>query len=478
MAKASGSIDLNSLKVAGEGASKYITQIDGGGIKVHDVNAVDTDFVQITSSGMNIYQGGNTDSNVVASFGSTTVIGSTGSNKLFLSSDEINFNTKEEVSAFNIDLDAGTLPIKTSYNFGTILIPREFNHTNRKTISITSVAAESCTLSKATFKYDFSRFNFGASTAVSIGSTSNCTAIITSNNTYKFPEVLVTPNSKQISKGNSYEYYFVLTIGSYSFRCTVTVTYNSSNQIISTFNFIGSNFPSGSYAFIQCSKLGFFTRTNSVLAPAYTIGNRYIDANPTLNISGGYSTAMGFGLKAQTEYQVVLGVYNDNNNNNIFEIGNGTSDASRSNIFEITNTGTVMAGGSIKVKGHDGYIGDNNAQSNSTTMGSGNPSTGTYRTTGVYFTLSAGVYILIGRISYASNTTGRRVALWGHGSSQPYSTLDHSISNQTYTTGAATNVQTIAIATPGSDITYRLLGFQNSGSTLDINAYARVVRIR
>lgn len=76
MSKASGSIDLKSLKVAGDGASKYITAIDGDGIKIHAENNVDVNYSLINAEGMEIYQGETvSDSIRVAKFGSITTIG-------------------------------------------------------------------------------------------------------------------------------------------------------------------------------------------------------------------------------------------------------------------------------------------------------------------------------------------------------------------------------------------------------------------
>ena len=78
MSKASGSIDLNSLKVAGEGASKYITEIGSSGISVHDASS-NSNYVAITSSGMEVYAG-TSSSNKVAEFKSYINIGNGHSN--------------------------------------------------------------------------------------------------------------------------------------------------------------------------------------------------------------------------------------------------------------------------------------------------------------------------------------------------------------------------------------------------------------
>lgn len=72
---ASGSIDLKSLKVAGE-PNKYITYIDAtNGIRVHEAGAVNMNFVQINSTGMSIYVGGQADSNKIAEFSSYITLG-------------------------------------------------------------------------------------------------------------------------------------------------------------------------------------------------------------------------------------------------------------------------------------------------------------------------------------------------------------------------------------------------------------------
>lgn len=72
--KTSTTIDITSLKVAGEGASKYITEITGnGGINVHDATS-NSNYVAITSDGMEIYRGTDTATKV-AEFKSYITLG-------------------------------------------------------------------------------------------------------------------------------------------------------------------------------------------------------------------------------------------------------------------------------------------------------------------------------------------------------------------------------------------------------------------
>lgn len=76
MAKGSATIDIAALKVAGEGASKYITEIDSNGIKIHAENNVNANYTVINAEGMEIFQGNTeTDSISMAKFGTVARIG-------------------------------------------------------------------------------------------------------------------------------------------------------------------------------------------------------------------------------------------------------------------------------------------------------------------------------------------------------------------------------------------------------------------
>ncbi len=82
---ASGSIDLNSLKVAGK-PNKYITYVDSdNGIRVYDgtlSNGDQVNFVKINSDGMQIYKGGSDINNKIADFGLSVIIGQTNTSHL------------------------------------------------------------------------------------------------------------------------------------------------------------------------------------------------------------------------------------------------------------------------------------------------------------------------------------------------------------------------------------------------------------
>lgn len=68
-------------------------------------------------------------------------------------------------------------------------------------------------------------------------------------------------------------------------------------------------------------------------------------------------TLGGEGLVSSSNSQVVLGKYNDPNTSSPLVIGNGTSDSSRANVFEITNDGSIsVANTALSSNGVDTYL--------------------------------------------------------------------------------------------------------------------------
>lgn len=73
--------------------------------------------------------------------------------------------------------------------------------------------------------------------------------------------------------------------------------------------------------------------------------------------SGKYSHANGFGTIAGYESQTVVGTYNDNNENTLFEVGNGSNPDNLSNAFEVYSDGHVNINGDIYQNGEKINIG-------------------------------------------------------------------------------------------------------------------------
>ena len=76
--------------------------------------------------------------------------------------------------------------------------------------------------------------------------------------------------------------------------------------------------------------------------------------NGDLNINlGNYNLISGLGLHNKNAYSTILGKYNKPNEDYIFSIGNGNTDASRKNIFGITWNGRVNTIGTYATNGAD-----------------------------------------------------------------------------------------------------------------------------
>ena len=103
---ASGSIDLKSLKVAGEGATSYITAIDNNGIKVHAANNIDLNYTQITSDGMEVFKTDGAESNPsavsIANFGEIVRIGKQDETYIKMDYHSLQLVDKEQNSYFHI----------------------------------------------------------------------------------------------------------------------------------------------------------------------------------------------------------------------------------------------------------------------------------------------------------------------------------------------------------------------------------------
>ena len=145
MSKASGSIDLKSLKVAGE-PNKYVTMIDGSGIRIHEAGAVNTNFSQINSNGMQIYKGGNTDAYKIADFGSTIKLYNNSNLRVQLDTNGLTIYNREgtkSVANFGKVQDANnytaTIGMNDGYNIRMTAADGMYFSTGTKTLGHLSV---------------------------------------------------------------------------------------------------------------------------------------------------------------------------------------------------------------------------------------------------------------------------------------------------------------------------------------------------
>ena len=65
--------------------------------------------------------------------------------------------------------------------------------------------------------------------------------------------------------------------------------------------------------------------------------------------SGKYTHSNGYGTEAGYDNQTVVGQYNDNKSDTMFEVGNGSSGTKRSNAFEVYKDGSARVQGDLKI---------------------------------------------------------------------------------------------------------------------------------
>lgn len=117
--------------------------------------------------------------------------------------------------------------------------------------------------------------------------------------------------------------------------------------------------------------------------------------------SGLESHAGGSGTVAGYEEQVAIGTYNDNKEDSIFEVGNGTDGDERSNAFRVTKDGKVYDGERCLSDIGTVYMAEKDVAITTASINT--------RVKGATITVPAGIYVVCGEwIFDTSSTTGAR----------------------------------------------------------------------
>ena len=152
---ASGSIDLNSLKVAGE-PNKYITTITNSGIKVQAQDA--TNYITLDPSGMIVYK----NNSPVAQFGSTTRIGDVNKASIELSTNGLILkdynNTQYGFWGLNIqnsEAQIGYYAFYEAYTNSTLTIDCDYYSDYGSTMNDFFVYLNNSLITKSTTYYSF-----------------------------------------------------------------------------------------------------------------------------------------------------------------------------------------------------------------------------------------------------------------------------------------------------------------------------------
>ena len=284
MAKASTTIDISALKVAGE-TNKYITMIDGSGIRVHEAGSVNTNFAQINSNGLQIYKGGQTDNYKIAEFGTAAIIGKVptegvaDSNNLrwvYIDNEGFRVKSQNTTSPYNSQEMGGI----SRSNFGEV-----YTYINKSVRDEWTAVLDYLPL---------------AGTDITVTGSPNISITFPAGTPYT--DTAIIPR---------FTYDGVRTIsssGRATAQVTITYVYYSTTEA-----------KGGNYIFV---------------------GNHSNDY-----MHGDSSALFGTRLIAQTANQCVIGKYNSNNSKNAFEIGNGTLNyimgEIRHNAFEVTWQGDI-----------------------------------------------------------------------------------------------------------------------------------------
>lgn len=188
--------------------------------------------------------------------------------------------------------------------------------------------------------------------------------------------------------------------------------------------------------------------------------------------SGDSSHAQNFGTIADQFCQTAIGKWNTSNNtNNLFAIGNGIGDNGRADAFTVDISGNVVASGDITANGHSTPIGYNNTGS-----GTKNnfPNNSQQELVGG-ISVTAGTWLLICRVGFPTNATGRRFACWHNNTTAADYYTSYSTSSAV--SGGYTNIQTVMAIQVSGNTTFSVHAFQNSGSAMNVAYNWTIVRI-
>lgn len=201
--------------------------------------------------------------------------------------------------------------------------------------------------------------------------------------------------------------------------------------------------------------------------PVYTFGNSIASSN------GSYSFLIGDGTQSNYPYQLVIGKYNIDTDA-ILVIGNGSSDALRSNAFLVDWDGDIWTKGTITVGEHASPIGTLTTGSKTVSLESG----GTWSNL-ASITLSPGSYIVSVEAYCSTLASGKRlgVRLYVSETDGVYSSIRSVIHTSNSAAGAASASGPIVLDDTYSSYTVYVQGYQTQGSAQDVIGYIRAMRI-
>ena len=363
----------NDINAAGQTATNYITNISGvNGISVHDTNDT-SNFVNMNSEGVNVYQGG-TD---VASFGLTTRIGTTTDASITIDNSSIVGVGEDNKKFFNFTNSDSVINVTRSYSKS---LPFDRYPTTQTTvISVDydpSVIKVSCRAPTESSSTSMGTFTFGTAVTrtrnFTIGSTSYTINVLYDGaRTFKSWADKVSSSSTDLvvisikltvsSTAPSYELGDGEATGGYALA--------EGSGTIASGNYSHAEGRSTTASSADAHAEGTSTTASGIAAHAEgnnteaSGGSSHAEGNNThatntyahaegyrTHANGSASHSQNYFTVADGDYQTAIGKYNVSDTaNHVFIIGNGTSSA-RSNALTVDWDGDVNIASGAKYK--------------------------------------------------------------------------------------------------------------------------------
>ena len=299
-------------------------------------------------------------------------------------------------------------------------------------------------------------------------------------------------------KINNYEISFIFTSDDYGSYVEISDTTNPGDKIF--IKYVIDN--------KKCKTYTFGKRLNWLgLSPhSYVVGfncmadGKFSYAEGLLTTANGnYSHVQNIGTVANYDSQTAIGKYNNNQSTNAFEIGNGSSESPR-NAFTVDWFGNTKATGEVTATDSNDtlhnltekvningsnvnassfctalHVGDHVVKDQSTAIEMTNQTP----TNICSITLPAGTWIIEATAQFATNATGRRyILLTTTSKGTAAADLRQTCTQTSAVNGGNTFLHTGAIKVYNSQVTLYLVGYQNSGGSLNTYGYISAVRIK
>ena len=286
---ASDTLDMSTYGQAAKVATNYMTWSSQYGLVISEDATEDPGDMQggstrVTYDAVEMYKG----QIRVAKFGQESVIGDEDSAHVYLDPDTFNLTNEDGVQFFSVDMDGDQRQVVVVYYFS--------HFWDVDFLPVLQVSPN-----------ELDRIPSGTAITLNIG---------TDVGGGSFRPVF------NVLKGTEYSGDYALVSDIY-----LHLEYDGEN----TYSFsLSESLEAGNFG------AEFRTEPISVASPSYTIGTRESGSN------GAFSVAIGEGLTADYENQIVLGKYNECDSNNLLEVGYGTASTPK-NIFAVDIDGNVIA---------------------------------------------------------------------------------------------------------------------------------------